>query len=63
MSTDDGLKFMNTRDKLIEQIEDQKIKNGRLPYKVTECYPKGSHRAAIEEYGVTIAAGIRNQPR
>lgn len=37
--TDDGLKFMNTRQHLIELIEAKKVKDSRLAYKVTECYP------------------------
>lgn len=36
---DDGLKFMNTRQHLIELIEAKKVKDSRLAYKVTECYP------------------------
>lgn len=31
----DGLKFMNTRDNLISLLEDKKIKDSRLAYKVT----------------------------
>lgn len=36
---EDGLKFMNTRDHLIDLIEAKKIKDSRIAYKVTECYP------------------------
>lgn len=36
----DGLKFMNTRDNLISLLEDKKIKDSRLAYKVTQCYPE-----------------------
>lgn len=35
----DGLKFMNTRDHLIELIEAKKTRDSRVAYKVTECYP------------------------
>lgn len=35
----DGLKFMNTRDHLISLLEEKKIRDSKLAYKVTECYP------------------------
>jgi|JI91814BRNA_FD_contig_61_944683_length_330_multi_1_in_0_out_0_1 hypothetical protein len=30
---------MNTRDHLIDLIEAKKVKDSRIAYKVTECYP------------------------
>lgn len=31
---------MNTREGLLNIIENKRIKDSRLAYKVTECYPK-----------------------
>lgn len=30
---------MNARDNLVEYLEEKKIKDSKLAYKVTECYP------------------------
>lgn len=35
----DGLKYMNIRDNLLDLLEKKKTKESRLAYKVTECYP------------------------
>lgn len=35
----DGLKYMNYRDNLIDLLEEKKMRESRLAYKVTECYP------------------------
>ncbi len=38
-SVHDGYKYMNKREDLIEQLEEKKMKNSKLAYKVTQCYP------------------------
>ena len=35
----DGLKYMNIRDNLLEIMEKRKTKDSKLAYKITECYP------------------------
>lgn len=38
-TTNDGLKYMNERENLIDLMEEKKMKASKLAYKVTECYP------------------------
>ena len=51
LTMNDGLKYMNTRENLLSLLEAKKMKDGRLAYKVTECYPEGWPHT--EEYGLT----------
>ena len=62
ININDGLKYLNFRENLIDILESKKLKASQLAYKITECYPLAWNcsdmcESSITKYENTRVAG------